>query len=42
MDKGGGAAAAALHLAALARRFRGPAAVGLREEAAPFDAAPGR
>jgi 6,7-dimethyl-8-ribityllumazine synthase len=32
MDKGGGAAAAALHLAALARRFADPAPVGFAEE----------
>jgi 6,7-dimethyl-8-ribityllumazine synthase len=31
MDKGGGAAAAALHLAALARRFAEPAAMGFAE-----------
>jgi 6,7-dimethyl-8-ribityllumazine synthase len=42
MDKGGGAAAAALHLAALARRFRDPAPVFLREDAVAFRASPGR
>jgi 6,7-dimethyl-8-ribityllumazine synthase len=39
MDKGGGAAVAALHLIALARRFADPAPVSLREDGAAYSTA---
>ncbi|MFN3615153.1 MAG: 6,7-dimethyl-8-ribityllumazine synthase [Rubrimonas sp.] len=42
MDKGGGAAAAALHLAALARRFAEPRTMGFAEDAIQLAGQPGR
>lgn len=42
MDKGGGAAAAALHLAAIARRFAEPQTMGFAEDAIQLAGQPGR